>query len=102
MCGWIVKNLGPDVPIHFSRFFPYYKLKDLPPTPVETLQDALKAAQDAGCGTSTSAMSGPGPRNALPPVPEAHHRADRIPCAADQYDGREVPALRHRHPGVWS
>jgi len=48
MCGWIVKELGPDVPIHFSRFFPYYKLKDLPPTPFETLKDALKAAQDAG------------------------------------------------------
>ena len=48
MCGWIVKNLGPDVPIHFSRFFPYYKLKDLPPTPLETLKDARKAAQDAG------------------------------------------------------
>jgi len=33
MCRWIVRNLGPDVPIHFSRFFPYYKLKDLPPRP---------------------------------------------------------------------
>lgn len=48
MCRWVVKELGPDVPIHFSRFFPYYKLKDLPPTPVETLKDAQKAAQDAG------------------------------------------------------
>jgi pyruvate formate lyase activating enzyme len=48
MCRWIVKNLGPDVPLHFSRFFPYYKLKDLPPTPLETLRDARKIAQDAG------------------------------------------------------
>jgi len=48
MCRWIVKNLGPDVPLHFSRFFPYYKLKDLPPTPLETLKDARKIAQDAG------------------------------------------------------
>ncbi len=48
MCGWIVKNLGPDVPLHFSRFFPYYKLKDLPPTPIETLRDARNAARDAG------------------------------------------------------
>lgn len=48
MCQWIVKNLGADVPLHFSRFFPYYKLKDLPPTPIETLNDARKAAMDAG------------------------------------------------------
>jgi len=48
MCRWIVQELGPDVPLHFSRFFPYHKLKDLPPTPIETLRDAQKAAQDAG------------------------------------------------------
>ncbi|MBI4709553.1 MAG: AmmeMemoRadiSam system radical SAM enzyme [Nitrospirae bacterium] len=48
MCRWIVKNLGADVPIHFSRFFPYYKLTNLPPTPVETLRDARSAAMDAG------------------------------------------------------
>lgn len=48
MCQWVVKNLGPDVPVHFSRFSPHYKLKNLPPTPYETLKDAQKAAQDAG------------------------------------------------------
>jgi pyruvate formate lyase activating enzyme len=48
MCRWIAGNLGTDVPLHFSRFFPYYKLKDLPPTPVETLTDARKTAMDAG------------------------------------------------------
>ena len=48
MCRWIVRNLGPDIPIHFSRFFPYYKLKDLPPTPVETLTDVWKTAREAG------------------------------------------------------
>lgn len=48
MCRWIVKELGSDVPIHFSRFFPYYKLKDLPPTPPATLDDARKIAMDAG------------------------------------------------------
>lgn len=48
MCRWIVKELGPDVPLHFSRFFPYYKLKNLPPTPLETLESARKTAMDAG------------------------------------------------------
>ena len=38
MCGWILKELGPDYPLHFSRFFPRYKLTRLPATPVETLE----------------------------------------------------------------
>ncbi len=37
MCGWIVKELGPDHPLHFLRFFPKYKLDRLAPTPVATL-----------------------------------------------------------------
>jgi len=48
MCKWILKNLGPDIPIHFSRFFPHYKLKNLPPTPLETLTEARKTAMDVG------------------------------------------------------
>ncbi len=48
MCKWIVKELGPDMPIHFSRFYPQYRLKNLPPTPVKTLDTARKIALDAG------------------------------------------------------
>ncbi|MBI4824392.1 MAG: AmmeMemoRadiSam system radical SAM enzyme [Nitrospirae bacterium] len=48
MSRWILKNVGPDTPVHFSRFFPYYKLKDLPPTPPETLDNARKTAMDVG------------------------------------------------------
>jgi len=48
MCIWIQKNLGSDTPIHFSRFFPHYKLTNLPPTPLETLIDARKSAMDSG------------------------------------------------------
>ncbi len=48
MCRWILRNLGADVPLHLSRFFPNYKLANLPPTPVETLTDARKTAMDTG------------------------------------------------------
>lgn len=48
MCRWILRNLGPDIPIHFSRFFPYYKLNNLPPTPIGTLTEARKTAMDVG------------------------------------------------------
>ena len=48
MSRWIRDNVGPDVPLHFSRFFPYYKLKNLPPTPVNTLFDARHVAMSEG------------------------------------------------------
>lgn len=32
LCDWIVDHMGADTPLHLSRFFPQYKLPDLPPT----------------------------------------------------------------------
>ena len=48
MCLWIKKELGTDTPIHFSRFYPLYKLKTLPPTPVSTLEKARAVALSVG------------------------------------------------------
>ena len=48
MCRWIYRNLGPDVPLHFSRFFPRYRLRHLYPTPVSTLVRAAEIAREEG------------------------------------------------------
>jgi pyruvate formate lyase activating enzyme len=48
MCQWIMKEIGPDVPLHFSRFVPMYLVKNLPPTPVSTLEKAQKIALEEG------------------------------------------------------
>jgi AmmeMemoRadiSam system radical SAM enzyme/AmmeMemoRadiSam system protein B/AmmeMemoRadiSam system protein A len=48
MARWIRSNLGDSVPLHFSRFFPQFKLKNLPPTPPETLIRARKIAMEEG------------------------------------------------------
>lgn len=48
MCKWIYDSLGPDVPMHFTRFSPNYRLVNLPPTPVATLETAIRIARDAG------------------------------------------------------
>jgi pyruvate formate lyase activating enzyme len=48
LCHWIVEELGPDVPTHFSRFHPLYKLTHLPMTPVETLEEARDIAMEEG------------------------------------------------------
>lgn len=48
LCGWVLKNLGKDVPIHFTRFHPTYRIKNLPPTPVSTLEEARNIGLEIG------------------------------------------------------
>lgn len=48
LARWIHTNLGDSVPLHFSRFFPQYKLQNLPPTPPETILLARKIAIEEG------------------------------------------------------
>jgi pyruvate formate lyase activating enzyme len=45
---WVLSELGPDVPLHFTRFHPDYQMVNLPPTPVETLERAYAIAKAAG------------------------------------------------------
>ena len=35
MTGWVVENLGPDVPMHFTAFHPDWKMLDKPRTPTQ-------------------------------------------------------------------
>ncbi|MDH7499720.1 MAG: radical SAM protein, partial [candidate division NC10 bacterium] len=48
MSLWIMKELSAEVPLHFTRFHPMYLLKNLPPTPVQTLEKARNIALEAG------------------------------------------------------
>lgn len=48
MCDWILTQLGPDVPLHFTAFHPDFKMQDKPRTPPETLNRARRLALSAG------------------------------------------------------
>ncbi len=48
MCLWIKKTLGENVPVHFSRFVPTYKLSNLPSTPLRTMETAINIAHESG------------------------------------------------------
>jgi pyruvate formate lyase activating enzyme len=48
LSAWCAKELGPDVPLHFSAFHPDYKLTETSATPPDTLRHARQIAQDAG------------------------------------------------------
>jgi pyruvate formate lyase activating enzyme len=48
MCAWIKDELGPLTPLHFSRFYPLYKMLNHYPTPVSSLERARDLAMQAG------------------------------------------------------
>ncbi|MGH9325767.1 MAG: AmmeMemoRadiSam system radical SAM enzyme [Terriglobia bacterium] len=48
LCGWVLENLGDDVPLHFTAFHPDFKLRDKPSTPPETLHHARQVAMEMG------------------------------------------------------
>ena len=48
MTQWVVENLGPDVPMHFTAFHPDWKMRDVPATPVATLIKARQIAMKNG------------------------------------------------------
>ncbi len=48
MCVWIRDNLGAEVPLHFTAFHPDFRMRDRPPTPPETLNQAREIALSVG------------------------------------------------------
>jgi len=48
LADWVLENLGPNVPLHFTAFHPDFKLREKPRTPPETLHAARAIAREAG------------------------------------------------------
>ena len=48
LARWVRANLGSETPLHFSRFFPHYRMRNLPPTPAGTLDTAREIAKSEG------------------------------------------------------
>jgi len=48
LSDWVVANLGPDVPLHFTAFHPDFRMRDVPPTPPATLRRAREIARERG------------------------------------------------------
>ncbi len=48
LARWVRDLLGPETPLHFTRFYPRYKLKSLPPTPISTLERSRQLAMGEG------------------------------------------------------
>jgi pyruvate formate lyase activating enzyme len=104
MCVWIRENLGAEVPLHFTRFFPAYKLTNLPPTPVETLEAAAKIADEEGLQYVYIGNT-PGHERNSTFCPECGerviHRMHFNVLSLDIEDGK-CRFCGHQIPGIWS
>ena len=103
MCDWILRELGPDVPLHFTRFHPAYRLLNLPPTPTATLEQARALARQAGCRyVYTGNMPGGAGENTDCPQCGARvvNRYGHLVLSDSLKDGK-CPACGAAIPGVW-
>lgn len=101
---WVLENLGPDVPLHFTRFHPMYKLKNLPPTPVSVLDTAWKIARDRGIHYPYIGNV-PGHEGQHTVCARCHTRViERIGFAVKQnlIRGGKCPSCNAEIPGIWS
>jgi pyruvate formate lyase activating enzyme len=103
MSEWILENLGADVPLHFTRFSPAYRLTHLPATPIKTLEEAHRVAREVGINFVTIGNV-PGHRYNSTFCPDTGKRLihrvhftvvyNRIVNGKSPFSGRPVP-------GVW-
>ena len=103
MCEWLKENLGAGTPIHFSRFFPNYKLTQLPRTPMKTLEMAHGIALDVGLHYATIGNA-PGHKFNSTFCPECGkrliHRRHFQVLKIDMEGGR-CKFCGHEIPGIW-
>ena len=103
MCRWIVDRLGPEVPLHFFRFYPRYLLKSLPPTPVSTLERARAIAMEEGLHYAyiANVPEHPGKHTYCPRCQELLvERIGYITTVLALADG-QCTKCGHAIPGVW-
>ena len=104
LAQWIKANLGPDVPLHFTQFHPEYLLKNLPITPVPTLERA-KAIADAEGLHYVYIGNVPGHPAQNTYCPQCRKLlVERLGFTASSLlirkDGT-CPQCRHQIPGIW-
>lgn len=103
MSAWIVKHLGPDVPLHFTRFHPAYKIQNLPSTPAATLSKVHQIASAQGCNFVYGGNM-PGIKTENTYCPKCQHllvdRYGMMLISTELKDGK-CPKCGTSIPGVW-
>ena len=103
MSRWIVRELGPDVPLHFTAFHPDYKMTDLAATPPATLTRAREIALRRGLSATSTRATCTTRTGGTTFCPGCAKPLDRPRLARDPrlrpHRRRALPALRDGDPG---
>jgi pyruvate formate lyase activating enzyme len=103
LARWVKTNLGADVPVHFTRFHPTYRLTNLPPTPVPTLERAWSIARAQGLNFVYlgNVPSHPGENTVCPGCGEVIIRRLGYQVLENRLSGGACPDCKREIPGVW-
>jgi len=101
---WVKANLGPEVPVHFTRFHPTYRLKNLPATPVATLERAYEVARGEGLHFVYlgNVPGHPGESTNCPGCGEVLIRRVGFSIVANHLVDGACHVCKRTIPGVWS
>lgn len=104
MCLWIKDELSEEVPVHFSRFFPNYKLASLPATPITKLERAYDIAREVGLHYVTLGNV-PGHRYNSTFCPECDEiliRRVHFNVTKNNIKDGKCASCGHNIPGIWT
>ncbi|HNT34901.1 MAG TPA: radical SAM protein, partial [bacterium] len=104
LCGWVMDNLGPDVPMHFTRFHPTYRLKDVPPTPPSTLEKAREIGMAKGLHYvyAGNVPGNPGENTYCPKCKALLIERKGFFIISNTLVGGKCPKCSEPIPGVWA
>lgn len=103
LARWVKNNLGAEVPVHFTRFHPTYRLTDLPPTPVARLERAWKIARAQGLDYVYlgNVPGHPGENTVCPGCGEVLIRRLGFQIRDNRIPSGICPGCRRKIPGLW-
>ncbi len=104
LARWVKTHLGPDVPVHLTRFHPTYRLTNLPPTPVATLERLWKVARAEGLHFVYlgNVPGHPGENTTCPGCGAVLIRRMGFTVLANRLAKGRCPDCGREIPGVWS
>jgi pyruvate formate lyase activating enzyme len=104
MCVWIRENLGKNTPLHFTRFFPAFKLTHLPPTPIDTLERTWEIGHEEGL-EYIYVGNVPGHEKNSTYCPQCGRRLIHrvhFSVVANKVQGGKCSSCGYPIPGIWS
>jgi pyruvate formate lyase activating enzyme len=104
LARFVREELGPETPLHFTRFHPSYRLQNLPRTPVSTLERCRGAAMAEGLRFVYlgNVPGHPGESTYCPGCGKLLVRRFGMAVAENRLREGACPHCRRRIPGVWA